>query len=225
MAVFIRLPKRVDGGRLRLVLAYRVGGVLAALLATSGAARAQSEVRTRYFGATISAEAGGGVDLSVVSGGGDVFTGIRLSRWVSLEGFFAYHFASPSLGGLGTGWMCGGTFTDQWHWQVFGSRLWFHLLHLKWIDLSIAPTIDFGVAVDRSQSLAAQDFASGCYFPPATSVGWAFDAGLDFGVELRPFPWLGFRLMGETSVDGGNTGPGVFGVVSISGWVGPVLRF
>ena len=219
--------------------------MIAAVLAVTSSARASSReeppadaadtgpapvgVRSRYAGATFAGQAGAGIDgFSIVTVGGDAFLGVRLSRWVSFEGFFAYHFATRPSTEIGGGGMCLGSGTDTWHWQVLGSRLWIHLAHLRWLDVSIAPTLAAGISVDhwRSTSPPPTDQRFSCYHPPDVSAGWAFDVGLDFGVEVRPLPWLGVRAMFETSLDGGETNhDDAFGAVSIGGWVGPVLRF
>ena len=45
-------------------------------------------------------------------------------------------------------------------------------------------------------------------------------------VEVRPTPWLGLRATAETAIDLGLEDP-YYGylVLSVGGWVGPVVRF
>ena len=153
------------GAQTHLMLAWR-GLAIAAVLAATSSARASSleeppadaktapaplAVRPRYVGATFSGMAGAGVEgFTIVTVGGDVFAGVRLSRWSSIEGFFAYHFAIRPSTEIGGGGMCLGSGTDTWHWEALGGRLWVHLAHLQWLDVSIAPTLAAGVSVDHS---------------------------------------------------------------------------
>jgi len=98
------------------------------------------------------------------------------------------------------------------------------VLHLRAVDLSIAPTVAGGVSFDS----AVVDTFGGypCGRAVRTSAGWAFDAGLAFGGEVRVTPWLGLRAAFETSVDLAEAqGVYQYQVVSLSAFAGPVLRF
>ncbi len=205
-----------------------LGLLLASAALTVSLARsalASPDVRPRYAGATFAAQAGAGLGgYELITVGGDVFTGYRLSRWVSLEGFFGYRFATaPSASQEAVGAACAGA-TDHWRTEVLGARLWIHLLHRRTVDVSIAPSVAAGVSFNRGEFEAFRP-GVGCGQVLLTKAGWAFDGGLDFGVEVRPARWLGLRAMMETSIDLGHAGGEAYDVLSVSGWVGPVLRF
>lgn len=190
-------------------------------------ARAQSSdgVKRAYVGASATALTGAGVERHHFdAAGGDVFAGYRLSRWVSIEGFFATHLGWPSSDSGGSD-MCSGTSAETWHWESFGARLWIHLLHLDRVDVSIAPTSAFGVSARHVRSLLSPNQL--CYSPPASgNFGWALDGGVAVGVEARPTPWLGLRAVVEPAIDLGVEDP-YYGylVLSVSGWVGALVRF
>ena len=159
--------------------------------------------------------------------GSEGATGYRFSRWVSLEGFFSSRFATgPSADMAAVGAMCVGE-VDHWRTQSFGARVWIHALHLRAVDVSVRPTIGAGVAFDTATLTTGG--GNPCRTYVTTGAGWTLNAGLDLALEVRPAPWLGLRLVVETTFDGGkasqyDVGFG-FGVVTLGATFGPVLRF
>lgn len=195
---------------------------LAVALLSEHALAADPDVLQRYSGATLGGAIGTGPTLiGTTTLSGDIFSGIRMSRWVSFEGVFAYQFGLGPWREPGGGGMCTGASTDTWHWESFGGRVWINTLHARRIDISLAPSLSFGFASDRIDTPG-----SFCYAPSAVVHGWAFDGGIDLGVEVRATPWFGIRATIGTFVDVALAGSASgFFTLSATARIGPVLRY
>jgi len=168
----------------------------------------------RYVGATFAGSTGAGMEgLRVDTVGGEVFTGGRLSRWVSLEGLFAYHFSTAPSPGPAVG---AATWAEnRYEWQTLGLRLWIHLVHARAVDFSLGAMAAAGLLVDHVKNgfinSSRPAFAG-------TTHGFELDGGLAVALEVRPTRWLGVRV-------GVDTGIASVGVLALTGWLGPVVRF
>lgn len=179
-----------------------------------------------YVGAGLAGTAGGGLEgLSVMAVGSDVVTGLRLSRWWSLEGFFEMRYATGVYVEPTEGAECSGEYTHLWHWETYGLRAWVHLVHSSDLDVSIAPpSIGVGPLYDHGRSLQSPS-AGFCYQPPVDSHGTLLVVGL-FGIafEYHPDKWFGIRFSADVTLDVPTTfyGPAA---LAVSGAAGPVIHF
>jgi len=162
-------------------------------------------IRTLYAGASPSLLASfGGRNIQAL--GGDVFFGARLRRWLSLEIVYTYDFATNESETASGG---GCVTSESFRWQTLGARVWFHVVHSPKFDLSAAPFVGVGFAVDHALSCNGNDVVKG----PVAELGAAL------AIEVRPAPWFGLRVAVETLID--------FGVSleAFRGSFGPVFRF
>jgi hypothetical protein len=193
----------------------------ASLVATPAAAE---PIRPIYLGATANAQLGGQIaNEPLPAWGGDLFVGVRVSRWVSLEGFFATRFTFDPIREPQEGAACSGMRTDWWQWNVAGARVWVHLLHLDVVDLSMGALVGMGLATDRNEPIGsplAVCMSGGLY----VSTDFAFSLGTPLALEIRPARWIGIRAMIGPTLDG-SFGSYGFGALSWNGALGPVLRF
>lgn len=182
-----------------------------------------SIVESRYVGAsgTMSADLGGEGGRGSLSA--EIFGGMQLGRWISPEGFFTYHASSP-FREHESGEPCRSAPLDQWSWLGFGSRLWVHLYRARLVAVSIAPVVSFGLAHARQEAVENVREPS-CAHPPRDLLGWAFNGGIDFSIEVRPTSWLGIRTILTTGGAGGSARFLSFAVLSIGWSLGPVFRF
>jgi hypothetical protein len=173
-------------------------------------------VRKRYVGATFAPFASGGVEgRNVQALGGDLFFGVRLERWFSLEGFYTYDFALNRSPFPAAGVMCpqvpNQTWFGEWfRWQTLGVRAWFHIVHLTTFDFSAAPFVSGGFEIDHT---------AGCGTSNRVTNGPVVELGTAFAIEVRPAEWLGIRLSAEALIDFGVS------VAAVRGSLGPVIRF
>lgn len=182
-----------------------------------------SVIESRYVGAASAMSA----DLGAEGGRGsltaEIFGGLQLGRWMSTEGFFTYH-ASSAFRESESGEPCRSAPVDQWSWNAFGSRLWVHLYRARFLAVSVAPMIAFGLAHARQE--AVQNFrVPSCARPTSFFTGWTFSGGIDFSIEVRPTSWLGIRTMLSAGGSGGSARFLSFAVLSIGWSLGPVFRF
>src|SRR5258708_10265349 len=97
-----------------------LGTFISLVAATSSA---EPEVRPVYVGATVGGQVGAQFAREPLPAwGGDLFVGVRVSRWVSIEGFVATRFTFDPLRQPTEGAFCSGTRTDSWHWHLAGAR-------------------------------------------------------------------------------------------------------
>lgn len=207
-------------------------GVVLALVCSGPVARAEGasatgpEVAPRYVGAALTAHEGGGLGgYELTTLGGDVFTGYRFSRWLSLEGFFDARVAtSPSSNHEGYGAVCAGGWSNL-RTTTFGARLLMHVVHRPAFDLSVVPSIAGGLTLDQGAFfVAGVEPSGGCGVVPITRVGGAVSGGLGVAFEVRSSRWLAWRATFETSIDAGSAVTAGYAVVSLGGYVGPVFR-
>lgn len=174
-------------------------------------------VRKRYVGATFAPFASFGSEgRHVEAFGGDVFFGVRLERWFSLELFYAYDFAlnhspQPAVGAFCPPTNPPATWIGDWfRWQSLGLRPWFHPVHLRAFDFSVAPFVSGGFVIDHTSGCSTRNFVA---------TGPLVELGTAFAIEVRPLEWLGVRLSAEALIDFGVS------VAAIRGSLGPVIRF
>jgi hypothetical protein len=158
--------------------------------------------------------------------GGELVAGYRISRWVSIEGFFSFRYQTHPYRQSSQGAECSGTGTDLWHWETFGERVWIHLVHSTDLDFSIAPPgIAFGPNYDHERAQASGPFCAPVALDSASPI---IDIALvGFAIEARRGAF-GIRLTAQLSVPLSdwehlrNTGTGA---LAVSAAAGPVLRF
>jgi hypothetical protein len=181
-------------------------------------------VEPHYVGATVALAAELGTEGGArASASGEVFTGMQLGRWIAVEGFFTYH-ASQAFQESASGEPCRSAPLDQWSLMALGSRLWIHLVHLRVVSVAIAPRLAMGMAFGHQEGFTNFRVPS-CSRSTQSRIGWSFDGGIDFGLELRPISWLGVRTMLATGVGGAQAGFLSFGALTIGWSIGPVFRF
>src|SRR5581483_5371839 len=95
--------------------------------------------RGPYVEASATALAGGGLEgLNVNAVGLELATGMRFRHVFAVEGLFDASFHTSRYLEPGEGAQCSGLYTDQWHWQTFGVRLWTHLMDSSHVDVAVA---------------------------------------------------------------------------------------
>jgi hypothetical protein len=200
----------------------RVSVFFAALVLLPSPAHADN--RGPYVEASATALAGGGVEgLNVNAVGLELASGVRFARVFALEGLFDASFHTSPYLEPEEGAQCSGLYTDQWHWQTFGARLWTHFTDNVHIDFAIAlPWVELGVVYDHGRSAVAP--GEQCFYGPRDSSGTMIVVGLvALAFELRITSHVGLRLGTSVALDlGTNVG---LGVMSVTGFVGPRIRF
>ena len=201
----------------------RVWVFLATLVLPIEAAYADN--RGPYVEASGGMFAGAGVEgLNVNAVGLQLASGVRFSRVLAFEGLFDAWFHTSPYVEPAEGAQCSGLYTDQWHWQTFGARLWTHFTDNEHIDVALAlPWLELGAVYDHGRSVEA--FGSHCYYPPRDSSGLMTVVGLvALALELRLASHVSLRIAGSAELDLG-ADVGGLGVLSISALVGPRVRF
>lgn len=193
------------------------------VLLVSASARAQDGVARRYVGATVDGYAGGRFDGNVTGARVVTMTGYRVTKWISVEMFLDATFQNQPRLQPAEGAQCSGTYTDQWHWQTLGLRMWTHLAHTEHVDFSIAPPwIGVGAAFDHGRSV--EPTSSHCYFGPRDTAGAAFAFGLvGLGLELRAERHVGIRITGGAEFD--MSLDVALAALAVTASVGVVVRF
>ena len=186
-------------------------------------AHAQNGVARGYVGASVDGYAGGWFDGNVTGVRFVTMTGYRITQWISIEVFFDATFQNQPRLQPTEGAPCSGTYSDQWHWQTFGLRMWTHLAHTEHVDFSLAPPwIGVGAAFDHGRSV--EPLGSHCYFGARDDAGAVFAFGLvGFGLELRAERWVGIRITGGAELDL-STDVGL-AALAVTASVGAVMRF